>query len=594
MATSQLAGNAISLVVPGGAAFGAATQFRMLAASGNDAATAVGGLTAFSLLGIGGLLALPIFVLPAILAGTPIANGLQHAALLGIVAFVLFAGFGALVLGTDRPIRWAGRVVEAARNRTKRRSEPMTGLQDRLVYERNRIRDVLGRRWKEAMLLSSGRLAFDFGTLLATIRATGAKPNPSLVLLAYAVAGLLALIPITPGGLGIVEAGLERAADPGGSAGRRRHRGDAGLPHHLVLAADSRGAVRVSRLPPALRAAGRRRGAGPPARGRGRRSPRASRMSCALHGLGTLHAGRCSGGAETCEDATAMYEGTWESVRTHRVPVWYDDAKLGIFIHWGLYSVPGWAPRVPDIQQLLIADGPTRMLRENPYAEWYRNTMQIMGSPTQLHHAEVYGDDYPYDNFVKTFNDASAGANLDAIADLCQAAGARYVVLTTKHHDGFALWPSAIVHPAKGEYHTRRDLVGDLSVAVRSRRMRMGLYYSGGYDWPYNDAVLSKRGGRRARRPARPAVRRVRDRSLARADRPLPAVRLVERHLVAGWREPRRSLRLLLQQRGRGRHQRPLARVEPSAATSSPTRSSAERAPSCSGCGGSSPNDGSA
>ncbi len=208
VATSQLAGNAISLVVPGGAAFGAATQFRMLAASGSDTATAVGGLTAISLLGIGGLLALPIFVLPAILAGTPIESGLEHAALLGIAAFVLFAGLGALVLASDGPLRWAGRVVQAARNRLKRKAEPMIGLSDRLVYERNRIRDVLGRRWKEAALLSSGRLAFDFGTLLATIRATGAKPNPSLVLLAYAVAGLLALIPITPGGLGIVEAGL--------------------------------------------------------------------------------------------------------------------------------------------------------------------------------------------------------------------------------------------------------------------------------------------------------------------------------------------------------------------------------------------------
>jgi uncharacterized protein (TIRG00374 family) len=206
--TSQLSGNAISLIVPGGAAFGAATQFRMLAAAGNDPATAVAGLTTFSLLGIGGLLALPIFVLPAIVAGTPIANGLLHAALLGLAAFVLFAGFGALVLTLDGPLRWAGRVVQSTRNRLKRKVEPMTGLSDRLVFERNRIRDVLGRRWKAALLLSSGRLAFDFGTLLATIRATGVKPNPSLVLLAYAVAGLLALIPITPGGLGIVEAGL--------------------------------------------------------------------------------------------------------------------------------------------------------------------------------------------------------------------------------------------------------------------------------------------------------------------------------------------------------------------------------------------------
>ncbi len=186
-----------------------------------------------------------------------------------------------------------------------------------------------------------------------------------------------------------------------------------------------------------------------------------------------------------------MYEPTWDSVRTHRVPVWYDDAKLGVFLHWGLYSVPGWAPRVPNIQELLVKDGPKRMLRENPYAEWYLNSMQIKGSPTQVHHSLVYGDDYPYDNFVKTFNDASAGADLDAIADLCQTAGARYVVLTTKHHDGFTLWPSTIEHPTKGEYHATRDLVGDLTEAVRARRMRMGLYYSGGYDWPYNDAVLS-------------------------------------------------------------------------------------------------------
>ncbi len=185
-----------------------------------------------------------------------------------------------------------------------------------------------------------------------------------------------------------------------------------------------------------------------------------------------------------------MYEGTWESVGTHTVPDWYDDAKLGVFLHWGLYSVPGWAPRVPDIQRLLVKDGPKRMLRENPYAEWYLNSLQIKGSPTQLHHARVYGDHYPYDNFVKTFNDASAGANIEAMADACRSAGARYVVLTTKHHDGFALWPSGIAHPTKGRYHASRDLVGDMAEAVRARRMRMGLYYSGGYDWPYNNAVL--------------------------------------------------------------------------------------------------------
>jgi alpha-L-fucosidase len=187
-----------------------------------------------------------------------------------------------------------------------------------------------------------------------------------------------------------------------------------------------------------------------------------------------------------------MYEGTWDSVRTHRVPAWYDDAKLGVFLHWGLYSVPGWAPRVPDIQQLLVKSGPKRALRENPYAEWYLNSMRIKRSPTARHHAQVYGDDYPYENFVTTFDDATAGANLEALAGLCAGAGARYVVLTTKHHDGFALWPSGVAHPVKGKYQARRDLVGDLSAAVRDQRMRMGLYYSGGYDWPVNGALLRR------------------------------------------------------------------------------------------------------
>jgi alpha-L-fucosidase len=215
-----------------------------------------------------------------------------------------------------------------------------------------------------------------------------------------------------------------------------------------------------------------------------------------------------------------MYEGTWDSVRAHGVPDWYHDAKLGVFLHWGPYSVPGWAPRVPDIQEMLVKAGPRRMLRQNPYAEWYLNTMRIKGSPTARHHAQVYGDDYSYDNFAKTFDDATAGANLDALAGLCAEAGARYVVLTTKHHDGFALWPSAVRHPVKGEYHGRRDVVGDLSAAVRARRMRIGLYYSGGYDWPYNgallrgasDLVLAAPGGESYRRYVTAHVRELIDR----------------------------------------------------------------------------------
>ncbi len=106
--TSQLAGNAISLIMPGGAAPGAAVQFRMLATSGQDMSSTVGGLAAFSLLGVGGLLALPVFALPVILLGAPTSRGLVNAAILGAIGFVVFAAFGAVVLAYDAPLRWAG------------------------------------------------------------------------------------------------------------------------------------------------------------------------------------------------------------------------------------------------------------------------------------------------------------------------------------------------------------------------------------------------------------------------------------------------------------------------------------------------------
>jgi uncharacterized protein (TIRG00374 family) len=206
--TAQLAGNAISLIVPGGAAAGAAVQFRMLAQSGMDPGDSVGGLTAFSLLGVGGLLALPVFVLPVVLFGAPINAGLEHAAIIGAIGFVLFAGFGAAVLVWDGPLRVAGRIVQRVRNRIFRKRPPMQGLDRQLIGQRDLIRSVLGKKWWQATLLSSGRLAFDFLCLIAALRAVGSHPRPSLALLAYAVAGVIGLIPITPGGLGIVEASL--------------------------------------------------------------------------------------------------------------------------------------------------------------------------------------------------------------------------------------------------------------------------------------------------------------------------------------------------------------------------------------------------
>jgi len=206
--TSLLAGNAVTLIMPGGAAVGAAVQFRMLAVSGQDTTSTVGGLAASALLGVGGLLALPAIALPVILAGTPSSRGLVNAAIFGAIVFVVFAAFGAVLLTYDTPLRWAGRRAQRLRNLVLRKRPPLEGLDQTLVAQRNDIREALGRQWWKAVLLSAGRLAFDYLCLLAALQATGSRPRPSLVLVAYALAGIIRMIPLTPGGLGIVEASL--------------------------------------------------------------------------------------------------------------------------------------------------------------------------------------------------------------------------------------------------------------------------------------------------------------------------------------------------------------------------------------------------
>ena len=207
--TAGLTGNAVTNSLPGGSAAGAAVQFRMLTTAGFDTDTAVGGLTAFSLLEVGGLLALPIFALPAILGGAAVSPGLVHTALLGIAGFVLLAIFGVIILRTDRPLAALGRAAQSLYNRVTRGHRPsVTGLDKRLLAERDTIRAVLGKSWRQAVLLIAARLGFDYGCLLAALRATGAEPQPSLVLLAYSAVGVIGLLPLTPGGLGIVEASL--------------------------------------------------------------------------------------------------------------------------------------------------------------------------------------------------------------------------------------------------------------------------------------------------------------------------------------------------------------------------------------------------
>lgn len=206
--TSGLSGNAVTNALPGGDAAGAAVQFRMLSAAGVKTDTAAGGLAASSLVGIGGLLLLPILTLPAIIGRPGVSHALVEAALLGLAGFVLYMGLGVALLGTDRPILRIGRAAQWIWNKLHHSRPALSGLDRRLLQQRNEIRHELGKNWRRIVLLVAGRLGFDFFCLVACLRATGSEPRPWLVLLAYSAAGVVALVPLTPGGLGIVEASL--------------------------------------------------------------------------------------------------------------------------------------------------------------------------------------------------------------------------------------------------------------------------------------------------------------------------------------------------------------------------------------------------
>jgi len=195
-------------------------------------------------------------------------------------------------------------------------------------------------------------------------------------------------------------------------------------------------------------------------------------------------------GSLACAQSVVKYEPTIASLDRHPLPAWYDGAKLGIFIHYGLYSVPGWAPLVHpghDFEN-------TETIVNNPYAEWYLNVLRVPGSPTAVWHREHYGANFGYYDFALLFNAESKKWNPDAWAQAFQMAGARYAVLTTKHHEGFALWPTEVANPSPtlkaSQLRSERDVVGDYVAAMRKHGIRAGLYYSGGYDWTFNTGPI--------------------------------------------------------------------------------------------------------
>jgi alpha-L-fucosidase len=181
------------------------------------------------------------------------------------------------------------------------------------------------------------------------------------------------------------------------------------------------------------------------------------------------------------------YDATWESLDKRPTPAWFTDAKFGIFIHWGVYSVPAYAPVIPG---------------KLAYAEWYWNALTNGRKPgakdpvqtgTWAYHQLRYGADFPYQDFAAQFR--AELFDPDHWADVFQRSGAKYVVLTSKHHEGFALWPSKEASATWGrpwnavETGPRRDLLGDLTAAVRRHNVRMGFYYSL-YEW-YNPLYLT-------------------------------------------------------------------------------------------------------
>ena len=162
--------------------------------------------------------------------------------------------------------------------------------------------------------------------------------------------------------------------------------------------------------------------------------------------------------------AAQKYQADWASLDSRPNPEWYLDAKFGIFIHWGVYSVPAWRPK-------------------GSYAEWYWKSLIDRHDSTWVYHNKWYGENFKYQDFAPQFK-----AELfepDKWAELFERAGARYVVLTSKHHDGYALWPSQHSWNWNSvDIGPHRDLLGDLTEAVRAQNLKMGFYYSL-YEW-YN------------------------------------------------------------------------------------------------------------
>ena len=161
-----------------------------------------------------------------------------------------------------------------------------------------------------------------------------------------------------------------------------------------------------------------------------------------------------------------MYEKSWKSLDSRPIPKWFGDDKFGIFIHWGVYSVPSWR----GLENALFGS----------YAEWYYASVYgKYRNHDENFHKEHYGEDFEYRDFAKSFN--AELFDSDKWAKLFRSAGARYVVVTSKHHDGYCLWPTENQHKKNWrvtDVGPKIDLLGSLKNSFDKENLKMGLYYS--------------------------------------------------------------------------------------------------------------------
>jgi alpha-L-fucosidase len=161
---------------------------------------------------------------------------------------------------------------------------------------------------------------------------------------------------------------------------------------------------------------------------------------------------------------TVNKQGKWkptpESIDSHTAPEWLLDAKFGMFIDWGLWSVAGWAPKQKD---------------KAMYPDWYENRLET-DSATIIYHKKNWGSDFKRDDFIPLFT--ASKFDPEKLAATAADAGMKYIVPFCKHHSGFCLWPSSFTMRDAGDRGPRRDLIGPLTESCKKNGLKFGFYFS--------------------------------------------------------------------------------------------------------------------